>query len=245
VVVNSEPATALTASARELWEDLAGAAARFGPVIGVAVSRSRLCPPGWVGIVAIGDDVLATAPDDQTARIVGQALMDQPADAVTGAELLTRRLPAAEILGPAALAYLHPAPSDVIITRLGPDDPHLREFLLAADAGELEESGIQGITTPAFAVREAGRVVAAAGLSRLAVPNGAPQRAHRGSGAGPRLGPCHRVGSRRSRDRRRQAAAVARTARGIPPRGPGPGIPRARLPGEYPAGRGRPEGGRR
>ena len=169
--MNSEPApaAALTASARELWERLAGAAARFAPAIGAAVSpKSRLCPPGWVGIVAIGDHVLATAPDDETARVVGRALTGLPAGAVTAAELLNRRLPTAEVLGPAALAYLHPAdfrpePSDVTITRLGPDDPHLREFLRAADPGELEESGIQEITTPAFAVREHGRVVAAAG----------------------------------------------------------------------------------
>lgn len=35
--------------------------------------------------------------------------------------------------------------------------------MLAADAGDVEESGIQEITTPAFAVREHGQVVAAAG----------------------------------------------------------------------------------
>jgi GNAT superfamily N-acetyltransferase len=171
LVVNCEPApaTALTASARELWEHLAGGAARFAPTIGTAVSpQSRLCPPGWVGIVTIGDDILATVPDHETARVVGRALAGLPAEAVTGVELLARRLPTGEILGPAALAYLHPAdfrpgPSDVTITRLGPDDPHLRQFLLAADPDELEESGIQGITTPAFAVREHGRVVAAAG----------------------------------------------------------------------------------
>jgi hypothetical protein len=159
----------VTARARELWEHLAGGGARFAPAIGAAASpHSRLCPPGWVGIVSIGDDVVASAPDEGTARVVGRALMGLSATAVTGAELLTRRLPVAEILGPAALAYLEPtdfrpAPSDVTIMRLGPGDPHLRDFLLAADPGELEESGIQEITTPAFAVREAGRVVAAAG----------------------------------------------------------------------------------
>ena len=35
--------------------------------------------------------------------------------------------------------------------------------MLAADAGDVEESGIGEITTPAFAVREHGQIVAAAG----------------------------------------------------------------------------------
>ena len=51
------PAGALTARAMELWQHLAGTAARFAPPINVAVSpRSYLCPPGWAGIVVIGGD---------------------------------------------------------------------------------------------------------------------------------------------------------------------------------------------
>ena len=62
--------------------------------------------------------------------------------------MLTSRLPVAEILGPAALAYLDPAefrpgPGDAAITPLGPGDPGLSQFLLAADAGDLEESGLR------------------------------------------------------------------------------------------------------
>jgi GNAT superfamily N-acetyltransferase len=171
VFVSSDhaPAAGLTARARDLWEHLAGTATGFAPAISVAVSpQSGLCPPGWIGIVVIGDAALATAPDPETARLAGQVLSGLPAASLTSADVLTSRLPVAEILGPAALAYLDPAefrpgPGDAAITPLGPGDPGLSQFLLAADAGDLEESGLEEITTPAFAVREHGQVMAAAG----------------------------------------------------------------------------------
>lgn len=141
-------AVALAARARELWEHLAGAPVRFVPAISVAVSpRSYLCPPGWVGIVVIGGTTLATAPDHQTARLVERALSGLPAASLTATAVLTSRLPIGESLGPAALAYLEPAdfrpwPGDTAATPLELDQPALRQFLLAADPGDVEESGI-------------------------------------------------------------------------------------------------------
>ena len=163
------PAAALTARARELWEHLAGAAARFTPALSVTVSpRSYLCPPGWAGIVVLGGAALATAPDHDTARVVGQALSGLPAASLTDTGVLAGRLPAAEILGPAALAYLDPAefrpqPGDALTAQVRLDQPGFRRFLLAADPGDVAESGISEISTPAFTVREHGQVVAAAG----------------------------------------------------------------------------------
>ena len=163
------PAAALTARARELWECLAGAAAGFAPALSVAVTpRSYLCPAGWAGIVVLGSAALATAPDHDTARLIEQALSGQPAASLTDTEVLSSRLPAAEILGPASLAYLDPAefrpqPGDAVTTPAGLDHPGFRQFLLAADPDDVEESGIGEITTPAFAIREHGQVVAAAG----------------------------------------------------------------------------------
>lgn len=160
---------ALTARARELWEYLAGAAAGFTPVISVAVSpRSYLCPPGWAGIVVLGGAALATAPDHETARFVERALNGLPAASLTSTEVLASQLPVAEILGPASLAYLDPAefrpqPGGAVTTPLHLDHPSFGQFLLAAGTDDVEESGIQRITTPAFAVREHGQVVAAAG----------------------------------------------------------------------------------
>ena len=145
------------------------AAARFAPAVRVAVSpRASLCPPGWVGIVVLGDAALATAPDPGTARLVEQALGGLPAASLTDAYILRNRLPVSAILGPASLAYLDPAefrpqPGNAVITPLDLDDPDFRRFVLAAEPGEAGESGIEEITTPAFAVRERGQVVAAAG----------------------------------------------------------------------------------
>jgi RimJ/RimL family protein N-acetyltransferase len=130
--------------------------------------RSRLCPPGWAGIVVLGDTVLATVPNPGAARFLEEALSGLPTASLTNTEVLTSRLPVAEILGPAALAYLDPAefrpqPSDVVTTLTDLDHPGLRQFLLAADTDDVKESGIKEITTPAFAVRERGQVLVAAG----------------------------------------------------------------------------------
>jgi RimJ/RimL family protein N-acetyltransferase len=167
--IDRTPVTALTARARELWECLAGAASGFAPAVSAAVSpRSRLCPPGWAGIVVLGDEVLATVPNPEATRFLEEAFSGLPAASLTNTEVLTSRLPVAEILGPAALAYLDPAefrpqPSDAITTLTDLDHPGFRQFLLAADTDDVKESGIKEITTPAFAVRESGQVLAAAG----------------------------------------------------------------------------------
>jgi RimJ/RimL family protein N-acetyltransferase len=127
-----------------------------------------MCPPGWAGIVVIADGVLATAPDQETARHIEQALSGVPTALLTSAEVLSRSLLMAEMLGPATLAYLdaaefQPQPGDLTTTRLGLDHPALRQFLLAANSDDVEESGLKELTTPAFTVQEHGRVVAAAG----------------------------------------------------------------------------------
>jgi hypothetical protein len=127
-----------------------------------------MCPPGWAGVVVIDGTVLAIAPDRQTGRRIEQALSGVPADLLTDAELLSRRLPIAEMLGPATLAYLdaaefQPRPGGLITSPLGLDHPALRQFLLAADPDDLEESGLGELTTPAFTLQEHGQVVAAAG----------------------------------------------------------------------------------
>ena len=242
------PAGSLTVRVREMWEFLAGTSAGFGAAVSVAVApESRLCSPGWVGIVVIEGATLATAPDQETACLTEQALGGLAADAVTSAGVLpapaSSRLPIAEIRGPATLAYLDPAdfrPQPAVTTPLDLDHPDLQAFLQAAEAADLEESGMAEITTPAFAVRQHGQVVAAAGYrdwpggtAHLSVLTAASARGHAS-------GPAGRVPGRRARDRRGQAAAVAGATRGLPARGPHAGIPRTRRAGEPPARRGGP-----
>jgi RimJ/RimL family protein N-acetyltransferase len=150
-----------------MWEFLAGTSTGFGAAVRVAVApESRLCSPGWAGIVVIEGATLATAPDQETACLIEQALSGLAVGEVTRADVLSGRLPIAEIRGPATLAYLDPAdfrPQPADTTPLDLDHPDLQAFLRAAEATDLEESGMAEITTPAFAVRQHGQVVAAAG----------------------------------------------------------------------------------
>ena len=162
-------ATGVTARARALWETMAGTPVEFAALVAVAVSaHSHLCPPGWTGIVVIDGAAVAVAPDPGIARAVQRALDGLPAASLTDVGLLSARLHVSQVLGPADLAYLDPAdfcPQDgsVPIEALNPNDPELGDFLAAADPAEVEESGMRGITSPAFAVREGGQLAAVAG----------------------------------------------------------------------------------
>ncbi|MBL7253815.1 GNAT family N-acetyltransferase [Paractinoplanes lichenicola] len=83
---------------RSLWVELAGAPVGFraGAVDVVVSPRSLLCPPGWCGVVEIGDGSIATAPDEEAAAALRRVLS-------TGDPL--RDLPSHRVLGPASLAY--------------------------------------------------------------------------------------------------------------------------------------------
>jgi RimJ/RimL family protein N-acetyltransferase len=112
--------------------------------------------------------LLATAPDHESARTAEQALAALPIDSLTSTAALSSRLPIDRSLGPAALAYLNPAdfrpsPGDSTAEPLDLGHPGLAQFLQAASSDDLEESGIQDITLPAFTIREHGQVVVAAG----------------------------------------------------------------------------------
>ena len=100
----------LLARAREVWLELAGVPMAFpadGDGVEVAVSAgSRLCPPGWVGIVALGDAAIATVPVVSWAGIVRNVLDELPVAVLTDADRLRAVLPVAQVLGPASLAYL-------------------------------------------------------------------------------------------------------------------------------------------
>ncbi|MCO1659797.1 hypothetical protein [Pseudonocardia humida] len=88
--------------ARRAWVGPAGVALAF-PERGAAVATSagsRLCPPGRVGIVALGGSAISTVPVDASAPVVRGAL-----DGLSGAELthpgrLRAALPVGEVLGP-------------------------------------------------------------------------------------------------------------------------------------------------
>ncbi|MBP0454195.1 GNAT family N-acetyltransferase [Kitasatospora sp. RG8] len=162
----------LMVRARGLWEELASAPVSFAPTGGVSVvvsPQSRLCPAGWVGIAALGDAAIVTAPGEDTARIVRDALAKLPVGAVTDADAVREVLPVARLLGPAALAYAAPdglrpvPPGAPAVAQLPGEHPDLRSLEKLAGDEEAGEAGLDEITSPAFVVREGGEVTAAAG----------------------------------------------------------------------------------
>ena len=170
------PVSSLAGRVQQRWAQLAGSSAEFTAAISPVVSpRSRICPPGWAGIVVIDGAVLATAPDEEAVRLIEDGLGGVAAEGLTSADVLRRRLPVAEIRGPASLAYLDPPdfrPQPAVVEALGLDDRGVRRFLTGAGAARVaraawvadrEESGMAEITSPVFAVLEHGQVVTAAG----------------------------------------------------------------------------------
>ncbi|MEU8328608.1 GNAT family N-acetyltransferase [Micromonospora sp. NPDC048839] len=159
----------LLGRARRLWVGLAGVPVVFKDwAVDVTVSPgSLLCPAGWVGIVGLGNAVIATAPDEDAAEIVRRALSDLPVIALIDAVAVGGRLPVAEVLGPATLAYCEIAGFRPIASRavevVRADGSDVEGLLTRVPAEDAAESGLVEITSPAFVVRAGLDVVAAAG----------------------------------------------------------------------------------
>jgi len=160
---------ALLEHAQRLWATLAATPVTFSTsAIEVAVSpRSLLCPPGWVGIVVVGNAAIATAPDDSAAEIVQQTLNSLPPAAMTDPAAVSARLPISDILGPATLAYCDTAsfqPRESSAVQMSPaDHADLATLLARVPAEDAAESGLDEITSPAFVVRSGSEIIAAAG----------------------------------------------------------------------------------
>lgn len=171
--------------ARGLWELLAGSVATFPTDGGVTVAvapDSLLCPPGWVGVVELDGSALVTVPDDATAQRV-QALTGLATGARTDPAAVGALVGVADVLGPARLAYLDAASLTTVELRTTPgaatpatarpdladvvgldaQGPAVRALLDHVDADDADESGLAELTSPAFTLRRAGDVVAAAG----------------------------------------------------------------------------------
>lgn len=173
----------LAGRARALWSGLAGVAF---PAIGtdvVVAPASALAPPGWVGVVGLAGATLVTVPDPATAAVVRR----RPPAPIDDPGAWRARFAVAEHLGPAALAYLEPGafrPYGGAVVERGDPGP----LLAAADPDEVAESGLADLASPVHVLREAGRIVAAAGYERW--PGGVAHlclltaAGHRGRGRG-------------------------------------------------------------
>ncbi|MFB8352242.1 GNAT family N-acetyltransferase [Streptomyces niveus] len=155
--------------ARALWSELAGVPVEFtAPAAVVTAPGSRLCPPGWAGIVRIGDAAVVTAPDTRGAEALGAAVRKlTPAELVDpvrlGKALSGTGAPVLDVLGPATLSYVGrdafvpalPEEAGTTVERAAPGDPALTALLAGAGQGDADESGLDEITSPAFLLREA------------------------------------------------------------------------------------------
>ncbi|MER7540871.1 GNAT family N-acetyltransferase [Streptomyces sp. NPDC097704] len=165
------PTHQLLLEARALWEELARTPRSFPPPGGVNVivsPESDLCPPGWIGVVALGGSALVSAPDEEAAATVRTVLDGLPVEALLDAASVPGVLPVAGVLGPAALSYaspdgFRPVTGPTTVERLPGGHPDLRALEEAAGQDDAAEASLDEITSPAFVVREQGRVAAAAG----------------------------------------------------------------------------------
>ncbi|TMR18685.1 GNAT family N-acetyltransferase [Nonomuraea turkmeniaca] len=155
--------------ARRLWAGLARVPATFplrGGVNVVVAPESSLCPPGWAGVVALDGAVLATVPDAGLIEPLRGTLVRQVREADIDLGSLPSRLSAVEVLGPATLAYLDAedfVPAHAEVERVPVDHHDVRALMAAVEKADADESGLEGITSPAFVVRAGRDVVAAAG----------------------------------------------------------------------------------
>jgi hypothetical protein len=154
---------ALVDRARARWAGLAGTPSfpRSGRSVVVAPG-SKLCPPGWVGAVAIAGAALVTVPDVRAAAAVHRDLTGDPTDPAAW----RRAMPVVEALGPATLAYLDERDftgAEVGGPAVERGDP--AALLAATDPDEAGESGLAEISSPAYVIRAGDRVLAAAGYA--------------------------------------------------------------------------------
>lgn len=152
------------------WEHFAATRAE-GPLTVAAVPNSRLCPPGWCGIVRLNGTTLATAPATEQADLLRGALTGIRAAEHTNPEVLRAALPITGTLGPTTLAYLtetdfHPVPASDV-TRLPAESAAVSALLRKAGPQEAGESGLAGLDIPLFALTGGSEVIAAAGYKAL------------------------------------------------------------------------------
>jgi hypothetical protein len=186
-VTDRDDVEALRGRVIKVWRRLSAVPTAFTHP-GVEVVRrpaSQVCPPGWVGIVRLERSALVVVPTGEQASQVATVVDGLDAEQVTDPGLLGERVRILESMGPASLAYADASTASLLLTagvgRGAPGDPAVADLLHACGEADVRESGLDGVTSPMFVVRDAGRVVSAAGyrvwagafahLSVLTVPD--------------------------------------------------------------------------
>lgn len=165
------PIDPVLAHARGLWAEPARVPVSFGPAGGFAVAvspESRMCPPGWVGVVLLGGSAVVAAPSRAAAARIAEAFSTLTVEELVEPGRVAAVLAVAEVLGPAALGYLEehdfrPMRAGLPVDELPAGHPELRGLEISAGDEDAGEAGLDEITSPVFVVRADGEAVAASG----------------------------------------------------------------------------------
>ncbi|MGK8491277.1 hypothetical protein [Nocardia asiatica] len=152
------------AHAEALWERLAIVPVAFSPgQVEVVVSPgSLMCPAGWSGAVALRNAAIVTAPNAAAAERIRDAIVRIGVTETVVAERLGAVLPVTEVRGPAMLAYTSHELFEPVsegsstIGRVSAGDPALTDLLESCGRADRDESGLEEITSPTFALHSAG-----------------------------------------------------------------------------------------
>lgn len=151
---------------KRAWASFAGIP-QLEPLQVLVDPDSALAPPGWIGIVVIGDTLTASVPFPELVTPVAAALTDVArGTALDAARILDHLPPVSQVVGPAALFYapapLPPPEHPASVEEVSPDV--LESLLRSVPDEEREESGMGRLRGPIFIVRSAdGSPVAACG----------------------------------------------------------------------------------
>ncbi|GAA1070740.1 hypothetical protein GCM10009665_78460 [Kitasatospora nipponensis] len=176
----------LLARAQRLWTVLAGVPSTAYPGAPVTVEvapGSGLCPPGWAGVVRLGDTALLTAPTEAVAEQLRRAAAVLTAAALADPLRLGALAPPREVLGPARLGYLSAelfrpvtGPARAVVA-LPAGHRAIQELLARAGQEDRDECGLADVTSPVFTVvdgeRADGAPVAVAACGYRSWPGGA------------------------------------------------------------------------
>ena len=146
------------------WAALAGLASLEGVQV-IVGPGPPFGPPGWMSVLVLDATVTACAPTAECAADLARALDGLTPEQSTSVDHLLPRLPGvSEWLGPDPLFYALDTPPEPDPRVATASVAELARLLDAVSPEDLDESGIQAITSPAFVWREQGQPVAACGF---------------------------------------------------------------------------------
>jgi GNAT superfamily N-acetyltransferase len=130
--------------------------------------RTPLCPPGWIGILRLQDTVTVAVPHLGLVPTLHAALVDEPPASAATSDIATCIPGVVDVLGPAALFFASATPSrryDPQVHRANVGE--LAGLFASVSAADLNESGLEEITSTASIIKDDnGTIVAACGYQR-------------------------------------------------------------------------------